>query len=145
LAELDFTALIVSALYANFHDFEMFTALSRFYFAAASFSETLRRLGKTPEGFLLCEDSQFSPAVREIASEVISNQSSVISPNARAQLLEKIRDATKPFDIAGLNDSSRRNWHPVLADDLLRNHAKLSVSESDVEQMMARTGMITIN
>ena len=137
LAELDFTALIVSALYANLHDFEMFAALSRLYFAAASFSETLRRLGRPSQGFLLNENWQFASAVREICNASLKEK---IEPHVRSSLLAKIRVVIEPFDIAGLNDSARRNWHPVLAEDLLTSRAKLGASESDIHEMLKKAG-----
>src|SRR5204863_5893599 len=55
LEELDVTARLVGALYATMNDFPLFAALSLLYFAAASFSETARRLDRPQlaEGFLL--------------------------------------------------------------------------------------------
>ena len=50
-----------------------------------------------------------------------------------------IRDTVEPFDIAGLNDSGRKNWHPVLAEDLLTNHAKLGVSAAEIDEILKRT------
>ncbi|HMC27195.1 MAG TPA: tryptophan 7-halogenase, partial [Verrucomicrobiae bacterium] len=126
LAELDFTALLISALYANMSDFELFSALSLLYFAAASFSETQRRLGKTPQGFLLNEHRAFGPAVRNTTHAALTQP---LLPHARTSLLKDIRNVIEPFNIAGLNDPARRNWYPALADDLLQNHTKLGASE----------------
>src|SRR5436190_6818461 len=44
LQELDVAAKLVSALYSSMCDFPLFSALSLLYFAAASFTETARRL-----------------------------------------------------------------------------------------------------
>ena len=46
----------VAGAYRTFGDFEKFAAVSRLYFAAAIWSETKRRLGQTPPGFLLSDD-----------------------------------------------------------------------------------------
>ena len=46
LAEADTAALLVSALYENFGDFPLFAALTHLYFAAASYAEAARRLGR---------------------------------------------------------------------------------------------------
>ena len=57
-AELDATEQLVAALYASMADFELFKRLTLLYFAAASYSEAVRRLGhpeKAP-GFLLHAD-----------------------------------------------------------------------------------------
>ena len=43
-AELEITEELIAALCANMGDFEVFKSLSLLYFAAASFSETVRRL-----------------------------------------------------------------------------------------------------
>ena len=39
-------ARLIAALYANMHDFPVFSALSLLYFTAVSYAETARRLGK---------------------------------------------------------------------------------------------------
>jgi len=44
--ELMATARLVGALYANMRNFQVFAGLTMLYFAAASFSEAARRLGK---------------------------------------------------------------------------------------------------
>ena len=137
LAELDFTALLISALYANMADFELFSTLSLLYFAAASFSETMRRLGKTPEGFLLQEHAAFGPTSRKILHAALNQP---LLPQARASLLKNIHSAIEPFDIAGLNDPARRNWYPVLANDLLQNCARLGASEEQIMTLLARCG-----
>jgi len=137
LSELDFTALLISALYANMGDFELFSALSLLYFAAASFSETLRRLAKTPEGFLLNEHRAFGPTARKIANAALNQP---LLPAARTSLLKDISNVIEPFNIAGLNDPARRNWYPVLADDLLQNHAKLGASEDQIADVLVRCG-----
>src|SRR5262249_32635873 len=46
LREADAAALLVGGCYAGFRDFPSFTALSMLYFAAASFAEMARRLGR---------------------------------------------------------------------------------------------------
>jgi len=55
-------------------------------------------------------------------------------------LLKNIHSAIEPFDIAGLNDPARRNWYPVLANDLLQNHARLGASEEQIAALLARCG-----
>ncbi len=48
--ELLATARLIGALYANMNNFPVFIALTLLYFAAASFSEAARRLGKPESG-----------------------------------------------------------------------------------------------
>jgi FADH2 O2-dependent halogenase len=59
---------------------------------------------------------------------------------ARDALIEEIDRAIEPFDIAGLLDRSRRDWYPVLADDLMRSAGKLGAGEGDVQRLLARCG-----
>src|SRR5204862_2666735 len=123
--EVDFTALIVAALYANMTDFEVFTGIARLYFAAASYSETRRRLGRETNGFLLVDHPQFGARVSALARRAMKQP---LAPQERASLLQKIREVIQPFDLAGLNDSERKNWHRVRAEDLLTNHEKVGAS-----------------
>ena len=63
LAELDATEQLVAALYANMSDVPLFKRLTLLYFAAASYAETARRLGR-PElapGFLLSAHPALRP------------------------------------------------------------------------------------
>ena len=57
---------LIAALYANLADFPLFTALSLLYFAAASFTETARRLGRPhlAGAFLLSDHPWFGPRAR---------------------------------------------------------------------------------
>ena len=134
LGELDAAAALVGALFANLGDFEAFSALSLLYFAAASYSETARRLGR-PElasSFLLHREKKFGPALRaclELARE----------PGAEG-LLNAIRQTIGPINVAGLGDPARRNWHPALAEDLLCAAPKLGVGRDDIERLLARCG-----
>jgi FADH2 O2-dependent halogenase len=139
LDELDFTALLVSALYANMHDFELFAAIALLYFAAASYTETRRRLGRGAAGFLLNEHVDFGPAVRMIAGEAVKQP---LRPQERASLLQKIRRVIEPFNLAGLNDLARKNWYPMRAEDLLANHAKAGASEEEIHGLLKRCGFL---
>ncbi len=68
LRELDAAAHLVGALYATMHNFPLFARLTLLYFAAASFSETSRRLGRVRTGsFLLHDDERFGPMLSAAA------------------------------------------------------------------------------
>ncbi len=137
LKELDFTALLVSALYGSMDDFEVFTALSLLYFAAASYGEVMRRLGKQAHAFLLCDDPRFAPPAHRIVTLALRKPRTSTS---RSELLSEIKSVIEPFDLAGLNDAQRRNWHPVLASDLLRASSKTGVAPETIEEMLQRSG-----
>ncbi len=57
-------------------------------------------------------------------------------------LLDRIDRAIEPFDVAGLLDRSRRDWYPVLADDLVKNAWKLNASAEEIERLLERCGFV---
>ena len=139
LAEADAAARLVGALYAAFDDFPLFTDLSKLYFAAASYSEAARRLGKThlADSFLLSRNPAFGPALRRICDAARAP----LSPVGRAGLRAEIARTVAPFDIAGLLDASRRNWFRVAADDLRAAAPKLEATPEEVERLLAAAGL----
>ena len=142
LAEADTAARLVSALFASFGDFPLFAALSKLYFAAASFTEASRRL--KPEGplpaFLRAEDPVFGPALRDCCGTVLRAAArGGLGPGEREDVLQRVTRAIEPLDVAGLSDRSRRNWHPVLAEDLRAGAEKLGVGTADVEAFLNRS------
>ncbi len=143
LAEADTAALLVSALFASFGDFPLFAALSKLYFAAASFTEAARRLspGAPLPAFLRADDPVFGPALQDCCETVLRAAArGGLRPDEREELLQKIARAIEPLDIAGLCDASRRNWHPVLAGDLLASARKLGVEIMEIEGFLDRSG-----
>jgi FADH2 O2-dependent halogenase len=136
--ELDATEQLVGALYASMRDFELFKRLALLYFAAASFSETTRRLGvpDRAHGFLLCDDAGFGPEMRACVEAATAPADQA----RRDALLARIDRAIEPFDVAGLGDRARRDWYPVLASDLLAAAPKLGASPARIQQLLVRCG-----
>jgi FADH2 O2-dependent halogenase len=139
--ELDVTEQLVAALYACMADPALFKRLSLLYFAAASYSETVRRLGRPhlAPGFLLNAHRRFGVELRAcaaLAAEAPLNGS-------RAALFERIDRAIEPFDTAGLLDRTRRDWYPVVADDLIASAPKLEASAEDVHRLLLRCGLVS--
>lgn len=136
--ELDATERLVAALYATMDDFELFKRLTRLYFAAASFSETARRLGRhdLAPGFLLCDHPTFGPASRAIAEVAMCRP----TDRARANLFDQIDRTIEPFDVAGLGDDTRRDWYPVLAEDVIAGREKLGATRAEIDGLLARCG-----
>lgn len=140
LAELDRSAGLIAALYRHLADFPSFVNLTLLYFAAASFSESARRLGQaTPAAeFLLGDHPTFGPALQECLAGALA------SPQPHADLLaERVRRAIDPVNIAGLANPARRNWYPALAEDLLASAGKLGVDRPSIEAMLNRVGFQT--
>lgn len=134
--ELDATERLVGALYAVMQDFELFKRMTLLYFAAASYSETVRRLGRPEKarGFLLHADPAFGPALAACCDAAARKPQG----RERDDLLVRIDEAIAPFDVAGLGDRSRGDFHPVLADDLRRAAAKLDAREAEIEALLER-------
>jgi FADH2 O2-dependent halogenase len=138
LDELDATAALIGALYTNLGEFEVFADLTRLYFTAAMYSETMRRLGRSGRAasFLLHDDAMFGPALRSCIAQALAAR----SPTDRARFRDAVLRAIEPFDLAALGDSSRRNWHPCRADDLLLAAGKLEAERSELERLLSRCG-----
>ena len=138
LRELDVTEQLVGALYASMDDFERFKRLALLYFAAASYTETIRRLGRADRasGFLLCDDPVFSAEWRGCTAAARAP----LDPRGREELFCRIDRAIGPFDVAGLRDRSRRDWYPVLAEDLLAAAPRLGAVPQAINRLLERCG-----
>jgi FADH2 O2-dependent halogenase len=125
------TAHLTAALYSSINDFQTFTARTMIYFAAASYSESARRLGNAhlAPGFLLRKHPTFGQRMRDLAE----------AP-AHANLAQEVQEGIHPFNVAGLSNPARRNWYPALAEDLIASAAKLGAMEDEVLAMLKRCG-----
>jgi tetracycline 7-halogenase / FADH2 O2-dependent halogenase len=134
--ELIATASLIGCLYASMADFPLFTSLSMLYFAAASFSETARRLGKQhlASSFLLCDHPSFQ------VQPLLERARAVRSSDESQGLREDILRAIEPFNVAGLGEERRRNWYPAAAGDLLEAAHKFGVRREDIAGLLARCG-----
>jgi FADH2 O2-dependent halogenase len=137
IRELDATAHLVAALYANLRDFEVFSALTLLYFAAASYAESAHRLGRPQlaRGFLLCDELRFSAAFHSICEAALH-----IAPDERATLIEQIHALIEPFDVIGLSKRERYPSYPCLASDFLDAAHKLHATRTEAEAALARAG-----
>lgn len=134
--ELLAAARLIGSLYAAMANFPLFADLTLLYFAAASYSETARRLGRPhlARTFLLHDNPAF-PAqalLRRVRADISHSESQVFQ--------EEIRRAIEPFNVAGLGDPARRNWYPAEANDLLNAAHKLGVTGEEVARMLQRCG-----
>ncbi|HLI03815.1 MAG TPA: tryptophan 7-halogenase [Terracidiphilus sp.] len=136
--ELLATDRLIGALYANFGNFPVFSAVSLLYFAAASYAEAARRLGRAylASSFLLHDLPQFGPD----CARVLRQAQAAHSEADRETAIGEIRRLIEPLDVAGLTDIGRRNWYPADAEDLMRASCKLGASREEVLQMLQRCG-----
>ncbi len=96
--ELLATARLIAALYANMRNFALFKSLCLLYFAAASYSETARRLGKPhlASSFLLHDHPQFGPRSKELIERAMH-----ISGGAETDRLMRRHPASHRADRCG--------------------------------------------
>lgn len=136
--ELLATSRLIGALYANMDNFSVFTSVALLYFAAASFSETVRRLNKPylAKSFLLHDAPHFGAA----CAHILVQAQVVRSPQEAATLHAEIMRTIEPFNLAGLGEQSRQNWYPVEAEDLLRSAHKVGASREDIQLLLQRCG-----
>jgi len=79
----------------------------------------------------------FGPKFQQICE--LANRSA--SAEEAARLVQIIRDAIEPFDVAGLNDPSRDPWYPADPADLLRHAGKVEADETEIRAMLQRCGL----
>ena len=136
--ELLATSRLIASLYANMNNFPVFTSLTLLYFAAASYSETVRRLGRPQltNSFLLHDHSTFGPESKSLMERAMH-----IAPGPEStELREDILRAVEPLDVAGLSLRNKRNWYPVVADDLFRSASKVESSHEEIASLLQRCG-----
>jgi tetracycline 7-halogenase / FADH2 O2-dependent halogenase len=142
LEEAGTAALLVSALYASFGDFELLATLTLLYFASASYTEAARRLSRPElaDRFLCARHPRFGRTLSRCCRGVVDAAERGALPQERNRLIAEIYEAIEPIDVAGLSDRGRRNWHPMEARPLLHGAHKLGATRSDVERMLATSG-----
>ncbi|MGA8672450.1 MAG: NAD(P)/FAD-dependent oxidoreductase [Terracidiphilus sp.] len=136
--ELLATARLIAALYANMSNFALFKSLCLLYFAAASYSETARRLAKPQlaSSFLLYDHPQFGPRCPELVERAMH-----VSAGAETDgLIDDILRAIEPIDVAGLRKPNPCSCYPVDAADLLDSCSKLDSTPEEIESLLQRCG-----
>ncbi len=127
---------LIAALYANLHDFPTFVSLSLLYFAAVSYAETARRLGRPAlaPSFLLHTHPAFGPACASLCERALNLQTSQQAEQLREDILRTI----DPINVVGLGKPDRRNWYSVEASDLIHAAPKLNATREDIEDLLQR-------
>jgi len=137
-AEIVATGRLIGSLYATMGNFPVFVSLSLLYFAAASFSEMARRLGKPQlaKSFLLHDHPLFGGAFVRLCERA----QRVRTRPESDELSKDILQAIEPFNVAGLGNSKLRNWYPVDAQDLVNSAGKFEASQEEILQLLHRCG-----
>lgn len=135
---------LVGALYASLDAPAIFNEVARLYFAAVIYGETARRLGR-PElagGLLLRGHPEFGPALEELGRLAVARRAAggAGSTASTASLRAGVAALLARCDLGGLADAARRNWHPVLAADLLEHRGRIGATEAECRALLARAG-----
>lgn len=144
LAEVDATADFISGCYAAMGRFRLFTALSMFYFAAASFSEMARRLDQRHlvRRFLATDHLQFGPALHKCAEWVRQN-GRMATHQEVAAFERRVAEGIACLNIAGLCDPQKRNWYGVDLGDVVRSAHKLGKESAEIESIIKTASWAT--
>ena len=136
--ELLAAARLIATLYATMDRFPLFVSTTMLYFAAASFAETARRLGKAhlAPSFLLHDHQDFGSAMQKSFHHARSSH----TENEMAEVASEIQQAIDPINIAGLGNPQRKNWYPVDAAGLLNSANKLESTEEEINQLLKNCG-----
>ena len=137
-SELVDTGRLIANLYATMDRFPLFVSLSMLYFAAASFSEAARRLGKThlARSFLLGDNQHFHAS----AQRCFEHARQAFTESEMREVAQEVLQTIAPVNIAGLGIAARHNWYPVDADDLLQAAPKLESTKEEITQMLEKCG-----
>ncbi|HTI68442.1 MAG TPA: tryptophan 7-halogenase [Candidatus Limnocylindria bacterium] len=132
--DLDATAALIGTLYASLDRPRVFQSLSMLYFAAASYTETARRLGRPAlaPGFLLRKHPSFGPGTLECLRLARQGHSDAVD--------SRVKQVIEPFNIAGLADPAKANWYPARASDLYSGCEKLKSTPGEISEMLQRAG-----
>jgi FADH2 O2-dependent halogenase len=136
--ELLAAARLIATLYATMDRFPLFVSTTMLYFAAASFAETARRLGKShlAPSFLLHDHQHFGPA----ALQCLEHARKAHTEREVAEIASEIQQAIDPINIAGLGNPQLTNWYPVDAADLLNSANKVESTEEEINQLLKNCG-----
>lgn len=137
-SELIDAGRLIASLYATMDRFPLFVSLSMLYFAAASYSEAARRLGKPhlARAFLLGDNQHFHAA----AQRCFERAREAFTESEMCEMSQEVAETIAPVNIAGLANAARQNWYPVDAKDLLNAAGKLESTREELTQTLEKCG-----
>ena len=133
LSEADGVARFIGACYAAFPCFSHFPAFSMFYFAAASYSEIARRIGRGDlvRRFLAADHPVFAEGLQRCADHLMRDEGG--KPDAFGQ---EVARYIADLNIAGLCDPEKRNWYGVDLEDVIQGAQKLGQTPLRMRQLV---------
>lgn len=144
LKEADHFADFVAGCYAAFPQFDLFTSHSMVYFAAASYCEMARRLGRNhlAQHFLALDRPGFADVTGRF-SQTLRHNHCLDSMLFAAQVKQNI----DCLNVAGLCDQRKRNWYDVDLEDAINCAGKLEVTSDEMRRFLqtASWAQVAIN
>jgi len=133
LMEADHTADFIAGCYAAFPQFELFTSLSMAYFAAASYCEIARRLGRNhlAQRFLAIDRPDFANATERL-SQILRHNDGFDSSLFTAQVKQKI----DCLNVTGLCDPRKQNWYDVDLENVIAGADKLEMTSEEMRSLL---------
>jgi tetracycline 7-halogenase / FADH2 O2-dependent halogenase len=131
LEEADTTSAYIGACRRAMSNFGSFSAMSMFYFAAASYSEMARRLVSPlrPSRYLAADHPGFRTALRKFSNSTATVENCLHLDRQIAAIVECI-------NVAGLCDRAKRNWYDVDLADVVDAAHKLGFDSERVRKVL---------
>jgi FADH2 O2-dependent halogenase len=136
LAEADHVADFIAGCYATFPRFELFTSLSMVYFAAASYCEMARRLGRNhlAQRFLAVNHPDFANASASLSRMLRRNDG--FEP---AHFAAQVKQEIDRLNVAGLCDERKQNWYDVDLEGVIGCAEKLEITPKEMRRFLETT------
>ena len=138
-AEGDHLRQLFEGAYSCRHDFDAFDAFAQVYFAAASYCETVQRLGSPLDR----RDSEwawagFLGATDSVLRDIFVTARRRVQADARSFRLETVRRLISSRNVAGLADPMRHRLYPVDPATLVAAADVLGLSREEVQVRLPR-------
>ncbi len=133
LLEADRTADFIAGCYAAFPQFDLFTSLSMVYFAAASYCEMARRLGRNhlAQHFLAVDNPSFADVPVRLSQTLRHNHS--FDPVLFAS---QVKEQIDCLNVAGLCDQGKQNWYDVDLEDVILRADRLEITPDEMRRFL---------
>ena len=138
-AEGDHLRELIEGAYRCRRDFDTFDAFAQVYFAAASYCETIQRIGRPPAGL----DSEwawfgFLGASDPVLRKIVKVARQLIQADSPSSKLETVRRLLSSRNVAGLADPRRHRLYPVDQATVVAAADVLGMSSDDVRSRLPR-------
>ena len=135
---------LIGTLYATMSDFRHFAATSLVYFAAVSFTEAARRLGKKKlaPGFLFSEDPTLSLPILSTFENIKRIHQSEKTAEERWKDLQSCVDAAiTEFNVIGVSTKKKIPYFRAETAPLFEHAHKLESTTAEIQNMLVRAGL----